>query len=678
MKATVSMIAVLVACALGPAAGESAPRPPGGPPPATPAGAKPAAAAALLPGSASTEVKKAESLRFAAVDLLAKPASGANTDAFKLQGLLASIVEVRDPSDPRLERFFRESTRLISALTAEGHRPGPFEIFFPIASHTAAKAILGETLTRHPAYPAYREVLLRHQSSWPDYKSNSSQKDGPPVPDVRSYDDVPSNIGNGNFRLLVVTAGLLSAQEFPELRLISLNPKSRAERVRARDEVLRDMNFYARGMLASIVHHNLDEYGAPIYLAIDFAPVHLLAEYAQDDAIRQLAALTLDWMYSSLATSWNQGHIITSAARAKGDFLGTRSDLGFLGWLRFDPSGSQRGSVTCFNVYPALPGAYRLPDAIRPHEVFPYVKREAISAARYAHLYAFQSKSFGLVNAMESRNPDGRLADPRWDRDGFFKECSRNKLNWLGRRPGGFSPQWENSRQPYAGRRNQANARYYGTNPWSMVLQNRGTQIGLADVPPGYPFRRLYATYDDGGSILLRVSKPESGWTICHTGNVMFAFRSLKAPTKAKDGKAGGPITDWYDYKKTAWLLEVVEAPPTSQEKSPQVLASEVEGFHRTLLGAKVEAKNLQDSSPEPPVITYTSPVSNKAMTLDGGRYPLAIDGEGMALKDYPVIGTYPERPGSPRLMQVRDRLMWLGADGQPTLVRDFGAFPPP
>ncbi|MCB1131521.1 MAG: hypothetical protein KDN05_10360, partial [Verrucomicrobiae bacterium] len=593
-------------------------------------------------------------------------------------GLLASIVDVKDTSDPLLERFLRESSTLITALTANNHRPGPFEIFFPIASHTAAKAMLGETLTRHPNYPAYREVLLRHQSSWPDYKSNSSQKDGRPVRDVRTYDDVPSNIGNGNFRLLVVTAGLLSAQEFPELQLVSIDPKSREERVRKRDEVLRDMNLYARGMLASIVHHNFDEYGAPIYLAIDYAPVHMLAEHAADPSLRKLACDTLDWMYSSLATSSNQRRIITSNARSKGDFLGTGGSLGFLGWLQFDPKSRQRGNLTCFNVYPAWPGNYKLPEVIRPHSSFPYVKREAISRTRHVHLYAFQSKSFGLVNAMEARNPAGRLKDQRWDRDGFFKEAARNKLNWFGKRNGGFSPQWQNSRQPYGGRRNQANARYYGTNPWSMVLQNRGTQIGLADVPPTYPCRKLYATYDDRGSILLRVVKPDSGWTLCHTGETVFAFRSLKPPTKANDGKAGESFTDWYDYKKTAWLLEVFEAPSSPADKPPETLTAELEAFHRTLLRGKVEAKNLDDASPEMPVLSYQSAITGRTLTLDFAKYPITVDGEGMPLEDYPVLGTYPDEPGTPRVMQRKDKLVWFDAEGAPALTRDFAGFPPP
>ena len=262
-------------------------------------------------------------------------------------------------------------------------------------------------------------------------------------------------------------------------------------------------------------------------------------------------------------------------------------------------------------------------------------------------------------------------ANPNWDRDGFYKEAGRHKLNWFGDKSGGFSPQWENSAQPYADRRNQRNGRNYGLNPWSYVIQCRGTQIGLADVREGYPFRKLYCTYllDD---LRARIVKPDSGWTLCHTGRVIFAFRSLKPATIANDPKTTGALTDWYDYKKTAWILEVIEAPRPGKTKTPTDITAELEEFHHTLLTAKAESTHLDDANKESPTLIYTSPVSGKTLKLDAAVYPVPADGEGVPISQYPLLATYPDEKSAPRIVQENDTLLWLDGSGKPELSYQF------
>jgi hypothetical protein len=429
------------------------------------------------------------------------------------------------------------------------------------------------------------------------------------------------------------------------------------------------MGLYLRRVYHSIATRNTWEYGAQTYLAIDFAPIHMIAEHAEDAEIRRIATQTLDCLYSSLATSLNQGHYIHAAGRSKGEFLGTGSAIGFIAWLAFDTGLPIRGATTPFNIYPALPGRYRVPTAIRPATRFPFAKRERIGEGNaMVATYTWQSQSFGLTNAIEVRAPERRAKDQKWDRDSFFKEAGRHKLNWLGDEPGGFSPQWENSRQPYGRLRDTPNGRYYGTNPWSQVLQHRGTQIGLSDVRDGYPFRKLYVSYPRQ-QLRARVVKPD--WTLCHTGRVVFAFRSLKPPTTAAEERAG-QTTDFYDYRKTAWILEVAEAPASDGRKSDATIGDELERFHRTLLRAKVETAGLDDATTDPPVLAYTSPVSGGTLKLDGAVYPIPTDGDGMAPADYPVLATYPVAPDVPRVLQRDQRLRWSDASGGTVLDHDF------
>ena len=237
-----------------------------------------------------------------------------------------------------------ETRRILKGLRDNNVRLGPFEIYFPIANHVAAKRILGSILTSHPAYKEYEKAVFEHQCLWADYKSNGSDSPKSPIPDAKTIADVPANIDNGNFRLLVTAAGYLSAQEFPNLKTTAKHPKTGAERVFTRDQILHEMDLYIRRVYHSITTRNTSEYGSQTYLAIDFAPIRMIAEHAKDPEIKQIATRTLDWLYTSLAACWNQGHYINSAARSKGEFLGTGSGMGFLGWLAFDTGKTRPGN----------------------------------------------------------------------------------------------------------------------------------------------------------------------------------------------------------------------------------------------------------------------------------------------------------------------------------------------
>ena len=343
--------------------------------------------AGMLPAAPSAEARCRSYLEYTAGTVDPEPAGRVtNKTAQLLPGLLASIVDVKDPADSRLARFMAESRRIVDGMRENKTRTGPFEIYFPIANHVSAKRLLGPVFTGHPAYKEYEQTIFRHQSTWSDYKSTGFGPPRSPIREAKTIADVPGNIDNGNFRLLVSAAGYLSAQEFPGFQTVVKDPKTGAERVITREVILREMDLYIRRVYHSIVTRNTSEYGAQTYLALDFSPIHLIAENAKDAEIRHIASRTLDWLYTSLAASWNQGHYINSAARSKGEFLGTGSAIGFIGWLAFDTGNTARGDTIPFTVYRALPGAYQIPAAIRPHTVFPFVKREKIGeGGNYRH-----------------------------------------------------------------------------------------------------------------------------------------------------------------------------------------------------------------------------------------------------------------------------------------------------
>jgi hypothetical protein len=630
--------------------------------------------ASTLPATTGIDPRRAAFLEFLGRNTLAGSVGRVTTkSALRLPGLLAAISTVKSTQDPRLDRFIAENITIVKAMRTNNLRIGPFEIFFPIANFVAAKRLLGPTLTSHPRYAEYQKTIFDFQCSWPDYKSNADSWPKRPIREAKSISDVPASIDTGNFRLLVTAAGYLSAQEFPNLQTTLTDPKSGKQQILTREVIQREMNLYLRRVYHSIACNNTWEYGSQTYLAIDFAPIHLIALHAKDPEIRRIAANTLDCLYSSLAASMNRGHYINSAGRSKGEFLGTGSGMGFLGWLMFGDGRSSDAMTTPFLAYTALPGSYQVPPAIRPAQEFPFVKREKIgSGENFVCIYTYQSKSFGLTSTIESRSPASRNK-PGWDRDSFYKEAARHKLNWTTGSCGGFVPQWQNSAQPYAARRNKPNGNYYGLNPWSQVAQHKGTQIGLADVDAGYPFRQLYTIYPANNSIRKRVFHPQSGWTICHTGGTLFAFRSLKPATQSAEAWPDrNSVTDRFDYKKTAWILEAVDAPTTPTPKSETIITEEIARFHAKLQSAKVQAEHLDDTDPSPPKFSYTSPISNRTLHLDAAVYPSTTDGSGMQIQDYPVLATYPESPNSPSVRQSNQELLWLDSKSSPILKHVF------
>lgn len=631
-------------------------------------------AASTLPAIVDVDSRRAAFLEFFGRHTLTSSVGKINTKtALRLPGLLAAIQQVKSPQDPRLDRFIAENITIIKAMRGNNLRLGPFEIFFPIANFVAAKRQLGNTLTGHPRYDEYRRTVFEFQCTWQDYKSNADGCPKRPIREAKSIADVPESIDTGNFRLLVSAAGYLSAQEFPNFQTIIRNPHSGQQRILTRAVIQREMDLYLRRVYHSIASSNTWEYGSQTYLAIDFAPIHLIALHSENPEIRRIASHTLDCLYSSLAASTNRGHYINSAGRSKGEFLGTGSGMGFLGWLMFGNGRSADALTTPFLVYAALPGGYKVPDAIRPPLELPFVKREKIgSGDNFVCIYTYQSKSFGLTSTIESRNPASRHK-PGWDRDSFYKEASRHKLNWTTGPGGGFAPQWQNSSQPYAARRNKPNGNYYGLNPWSQVVQHEGTQIGLADVPKDYPFRQLYTIYPNGGAIRKRLDHPQSGWTLCHTGGTLFAFRSLKPPTtSAEKSSDRSTSTDRFDYKKTAWILEVIDAPDSANPKSGAVIDTELDRFLKLLLTARSNSMHLDDADPAPPRFTYTSPISGRTLALDASVYPIPADGSGMSVKDYLVLATDPKAGKAASVKQSREELLWLDGEGKPMLKRSF------
>jgi hypothetical protein len=160
--------------------------------------------------------------------------------------------------------------------------------------------------------------------------------------------------GAMNYRLMMDGAGYLAAEEWPDLT--DAGGLDAAAIRKATGERL-------SGYFERITRGNFDEYGCPIYLAVDLSAVRMLAEFARSPEMRKRATLTLDAMMLDIACSWTQCLHAGTAARAK--YWGsTDTGLESMGataaaaWVWFDAPRSIAASGTGWILETSEPGPF--------------------------------------------------------------------------------------------------------------------------------------------------------------------------------------------------------------------------------------------------------------------------------------------------------------------------------
>ena len=290
-----------------------------------------------------------------------------------------------------------------------------------------------------------------------------------------------------NYRLMMDGSGFIAAEQWPDLvDADGLNATGIKAATKGR----------LLGYFDDIVHHNYHEYGATAYAGVDMGCVKMLAEYAVDTEVRHRAELTLDWMLLNVACAWNQGYFVSPAGRAKylGATVTSPDDLdtvGGIGWIYFGALRPVIPTAPFHSFWFACPGRYHLP------EIFNAVANDRKTA--FVHLGAF-SKSPKREERMTIYHTPGYSLASEWNpidgpRDSTAKENRRQMLKWISDKPfSTFSPMQDNVTRPYIAadmKAGKANAFGYGENPYTQVLQYKGTLVGLTDVDKVYPLLLL-------------------------------------------------------------------------------------------------------------------------------------------------------------------------------------------
>lgn len=404
-----------------------------------------------------------------------------------------------------------------------------------------------------------------------------------------------------NLDMMRYTAGFLSSEEWPDF--VDKNGKTAKEIIDYnRPRILDNLdNFF---------HNSCKEMDAFVYLPTNMMYVRMLAEYAKDNEVRQKAEIVYQQMIANMIGSWNdQGLYIANPPRSKGwsqlvtGPLGANSRTTALAWLFFGSNSNKmlmtKNYISDSNNYPTLCFwmAYKRNVApkqsildVAKNKTYPYeyrsmidditVGKEGNSQKNWKYYkYTYQSNNYGLATQTEIpykfENAQYTYA---------YKEIKRTYLAWKSDDKECFFTICQDN--PYRPKDYEnANSPAYGENPYHRVMQYKQSAIGVFNVPEDYIAGKRYQLYVPFTNKGIKLRNESDGWIFCHTGNMMFAFRTIQ-PYIWKKGLYNIPNCDILmlsdlEARKGAWVLETAEI--TKDYKSISI-EKELDKFKNSIL----------------------------------------------------------------------------------------------
>jgi hypothetical protein len=415
-----------------------------------------------------------------------------------------------------------------------------------------------------------------------------------------------------NLDMMINTSGFLAAEEWADFR--DKNGKT-PDQIKAfsRPKIM--------ARLEEFINNNCEELDAYTYFPTNLMYVRMLAEFAKDAEVKQRAYWAYQQMVSGIVVSWDKGLYINNPPRSKGwDNLFTGAyasniSTTALGWLYFGnkegffkmiPSTTVTNNVASSVFWMTYKRTVDpIPDLFEAekNKTFPCVYTSVIEQRdNFKSRYSYQSENYGLCTQHEE------LKDYKnWNSSYTWKETKRIVLSWRSTvAECVFSVCQDNPERPAD--KTKVNALGYGENPFHRVLQKNKAAIGIYNVPTDYnsngdKLYRVYVPFSKKG-IQKRIEK--NGWVICHTGNMMFAFKTTEPYQWAKDQyqvkNHDVLVLDDEICRKGSWVLETTEI---SSEFKGKNMEEELNNFAKKL-DKQTKLKTL-DYESENPRIQYKS-----------------------------------------------------------------------
>jgi hypothetical protein len=424
--------------------------------------------------------------------------------------------------------------------------------------------------------------------------------------------DFNSRGGTLNLDMMINTSGFLAAEEWSDFK--DKNGKT-PEQIKAysRPKIL--------ARLQEFINKNCEELDAYTYFPTNIMYVRMLAEFAKDPEVKQKAYWAYQQMVSGIVVSWNKGLYVNNPPRSKGWanlFTGAyASDNAStaLGWLYFGNKEGFFKMIPCMTVSNNIASSvfwmtYKravepIPELIEAEKLktFPCVYRSVIEQGdNFKSRYSYQSENYGLCTQHEE------LKDSKnWNKSYTWKETKRIVLSWRSTVPECvFSVCQDNPDRP--AEKIKVNALGYGENPFHRVLQQNKAAIGIYNVPTEYNSNgdKLYRVYVPFSKKGIQKQIEKNGWVICHTGSIMFAFKSTEPYKWAKNQyqikNHDVLVLEDDSCRKGSWVLETTEISSEFKGKNQE---EELNNFAKKL--DKQTKLSTLDYKSENPRIQYKS-----------------------------------------------------------------------
>ena len=342
------------------------------------------------------------------------------------------------------------------------------------------------------------------------------------------------------------------------------------------------------------------EVDSPIYYTTNIAPTRLLSDFVKAPDLQRRARSAYHAMLMGMLGAYNKGLYVATPARSKGwdqlgDGLNKATSLTVVNWffhgtaneaLYYDVGGSNE----TFNFWLAYPGYTQpLPEMFSSAaaKTFPYERKG------YQRKYTYQSTNYGLAT---------------WDihtkRADHFMESKCNFLSWQSDQTVCHFTVHQDNESTDSGVGNSAGM---GENPYSRIRQYKSTALAVWNVPDSYPFYRIVGLYHKSAIKSILRLKSSSDWVLCHTGTMMFAFKTPHTYTWNASGANEPPSYQGVQrifQRKGYWILETTEVIPEFTDPNRN-LSNELGKFAAALnTKTRVDTLNYNTSYPR---VQYTS-----------------------------------------------------------------------
>jgi len=423
-----------------------------------------------------------------------------------------------------------------------------------------------------------------------------------------------------NLDMMRYTVGFLSAEQWPDF----------TDRYLRTNQQIRDYNRpRILNWLNKFFHNNCSEADAFIYFSTDMMYIRMLAEYAVDPEVNRKSNAVYQQMIASLVSPWNNGLYVANPPRSKSwdqlytGSLASGSNITALSWLFFGdtdnkylfvPGLTVTNNTASANFWLAykrnvspLPSLLSINNTKQyPYEYTSYINDIDVGSSNNDELnwkrfkYTYQSTNYGLATQTEiPYNLSSATSSYA------YKETKRTYLAWQSDvLESVFSVCQDNPARPTDNV--NANITGYGENPYHRVMQSKKSAIGVYNVPTSYILGKRYRMYVPFTQKGIKIRIEYDGWVFCHTGTMLFAFKSLEPYTWASSrfDIAGYDVLTLQDTlcRKGAWILETSEI--TSQYKS-DTRAQELDLFKAAILAkTSITTINYESSTP---TVRYTN-----------------------------------------------------------------------